>query len=116
MGYAARANTTVRDGQRPARLAPATRYVSEALTVFAPTKSPVVKPDGTPVLGPNNKPLVRYGFRPNATAGEQLTDEHYFDGRAIRRFGKVNGKVAKQARAAARRAALGMNGAGQEIP
>lgn len=85
MGWAARANATIRDGRRPAREAvrPASR--PQPLLVFAPTRHAVTQKDGTPVMGPNNKPLVHYGFVANAKPDTALSDTHYFDGRAIRR-------------------------------
>lgn len=107
MGYAARANTTVRDGQKPARLATPTPTRVSPLEVFKPTARPVVDAKGEPVLGPGGRQRVHYGFLAAAAPGAPLTDEHYFDGVAIRRFGKMNGRDAKRQRIAARRAAVG---------
>jgi len=85
MGYAARANTTPRDGRRPMRLPQLATSRPQALLVFAPTRTPALNEDGRPVLGPNNKPLVTYGFTADAQPGHALSDTHYFDGRSIRR-------------------------------
>jgi hypothetical protein len=85
MGWAARANTTIRDGRRPMRVPTPRSSHPQPLLVFAPTRRAVTKQDGTPVMGPNNKPLVHYGFVANVTPGTELSDTHYFDGRAVRR-------------------------------
>jgi hypothetical protein len=85
MGWAARANTTMRDGRRPTRVPPPRTSTPQPLLVFTPTRRAVAKDDGTPVMGPNNKPLVHYSFAPNAAKGEALSDTHFFDGKSIRR-------------------------------
>ncbi|WP_291989582.1 hypothetical protein [Luteitalea sp.] len=85
MGWAARANPTVRDGRRPTRVTALPSSHAQPLLVFVPTKRAVTKKDGTPVMGPNNTPLVHYGFVSNAPPGTELSETHYFDGRAIRR-------------------------------
>lgn len=107
MGYAARANTTVRDGQRPARHAATPHSRVSPLLVFRTTARPVVDKDGNPVLGVGGRQRVHYSFGPEVTPGAALTDEHYFDGVSVRRFGKLNGREAKRRRIAARRAAAG---------
>lgn len=107
MGWAARANRTVRDGQTPARVHKATPTRVSPLLVFRTTASPVVDAEGKPVLGVGGRQRVIYGFTPEVAAGAALTDEHYFDGVAVRRFGKLNGREAKRQRIAARRAAAG---------
>lgn len=88
MGWAARANTTVRDGRRPARVPSQRSAHPQPLLVFSPTRNAVTTKDGTPVMGPNSKPLVQYGFVANATPGAELSDTHYFDGTSIRRLGR----------------------------
>lgn len=107
MGYAARANTTVRDGQRPARLPEPSPSRVSPLLVFHTMAVPIVDAKGEPVLGPGGRQRVHYSFSPAVSPGAALTDEHYFDGVSVRRFGKLNGREAKRQRIAARRAAAG---------
>lgn len=113
MGWAARLNTTERNGQRPARRPEEPRRTIQPLAVFTPTRTPLVDKAGAAVKGPDGLPRVIYGFRPNAERGAMLTDEHFFDGRAVRRFGKVSGKVAKRARRAQRLAAARLQVSGE---
>jgi hypothetical protein len=106
MGWAARANTTIRDGQRPARLAPPAPRPGP-LQVFRTFQRPVTRPDGTTVLMPNGKPFMVGGFQAEVPAGTELGDTHVFDGRAIRRRirkpqGKAEVRAAKRARRATR--------------
>lgn len=50
MGWAARRNPTVRDGQTPLRVAtPPSRMAGDDLAVFSPTRYTPTKPDGSPV-------------------------------------------------------------------
>lgn len=107
MGWAARANTTVRDGQRPARIASTAPARVSPLLVFRTTAIPMVDAEGRPVLGIGGRQRVHYSFGPEVGPGAALTDEHYFDGVSVRRLGKLNGKDAKRQRIAARRAATG---------
>lgn len=107
MGWAARANATVRDGQRPARLTHAAPARVSPLLVFRTSAIPAVDREGRPVIGIGGRQRVYYSVGPDVAPGAALTDEHYFDGVSVRRFGKLNGKDAKRQRIAARRAATG---------
>lgn len=107
MGWASRANRTARDGQRPARLPEPSPSRVSPLLVFRTTARPVVDAKGEPVLGVGGRQRVLYGFGPEVSPGAALTDEHYFDGVSVRRFGKLNGREAKRQRIATRRAAAG---------
>jgi len=74
MGWAARANPTVRDGKKPARVTPREERLAGALEVFVPFKAP----------GEFDSERVRVGLmRPQAGV---LNEDYFFDGRSIRRM------------------------------
>ena len=85
MGWASRANQTPRDGKVPTRIPEPPRPPADAMAVFTPTRTVLTDNDGTPLKGADGKPIVRYGFQPNAAPGQSLSDTHYFDGVSIRR-------------------------------
>ena len=108
MGWAARANAAVRDGKTPARPAleaPADR--PQPLGVYEFRKTPLRGRDGAPLVDRHGHVQHVTGLFHTAEKGQALDKDHYFDGRSVRRIGKVNGKTAKRARQAARRTAAG---------